>query len=122
MGVSELCALDDGSLLVLEREFRVPKKLIGASVEQKLYRVVPKPEQRLNPAERLTDEVTFLDKQLVARWRTKLNLTRRNLANYEGMCLGPRLSDGRQVLVLISDSQHRYRGVLKDWIKVIWEK
>jgi hypothetical protein len=66
--------------------------------------------------------VTFLDKQLVARWRTKLNLTRRNLANYEGMCLGPRLSDGRQVLVLISDSQHRYRGVLKDWIKVIWEK
>ena len=122
MGVSELCALDDGSLLVLEREFRVPKKLIGASVEQKLYRVVPKPEQRLNPAERLTDEVTFLDKQLMARWRTKLNLTRRNLANYEGMCLGPRLSDGRQVLVLISDSQHRYRGVLKDWIKVIWEK
>ena len=46
MGVSELCALDDGSLLVLEREFRVPKKLIGASVEQKLYRVVPKPERR----------------------------------------------------------------------------
>ena len=100
----------------------VTVSVIHHSVEQKLYRVVPKPEQRLNPAERLTDEVTFLDKQLVARWRTKLNLTRRNLANYEGMCLGPRLSDRRQVLVLISDSQHRYRGVLKDWIKVIWEK
>jgi hypothetical protein len=27
------------------------------------------------------------------------------LANYEGMCLGPRLPDGRRCLVLIADTQ-----------------
>ena len=31
-GVSEVCAMDDGSLLVLEREFYVPKAKIGSSV------------------------------------------------------------------------------------------
>ena len=45
-----------------------------------------------------------------------------NYANYEGMCLGPKLNDGRQTLILINDSQagagnSLYR--LKDYIKII---
>ena len=28
-----------------------------------------------------------------------------NFANYEGMCPGPRLADGRQTLLLIDDTQ-----------------
>ena len=59
------------------------------------------------------------DKQLLAQWRTSLTLTRRNIANYEGMCLGPKLKDGSRILVLVADSQDQYGGVLKDWIKTI---
>jgi hypothetical protein len=40
-GVSELLALDDGTLLVLEREFYVPHEKIGASVTCRIYRVNP---------------------------------------------------------------------------------
>jgi hypothetical protein len=35
------------------------------------------------------------------------------------MCLGPQLADGSQVLILLSDSQGQYAGVLKDWFKTI---
>ena len=38
-GVSELCALDDGRLLVLERQIRVPKLKIGASCNVRIYEV-----------------------------------------------------------------------------------
>ena len=60
-----------------------------------------------------------LSKRLLCSWRTKLNLTARGWANYEGMCLGPRLADGSQVIILLSDSQARYAGVLKDWWKTL---
>lgn len=42
-----------------------------------------------------------------------------SFANYEGICVGPKLADGRQLLILISDSQNQYRGVLRDWFKTI---
>lgn len=102
-GVSEVCAMDDGSLLVLEREFYVPKAKIGSSVVCKLY--------RYNPLKQ--------EKSLVKEWKTRLNLLARSLANYEGMCLGPRLADGRRVVVMIADSQSQYKGILKDWLRTI---
>ena len=102
-GVSEVCAMDDGTLLVLEREFYVPKAKIGSSVVCKLY--------RYNPLKQ--------EKSLVKEWKTRLNLLARSLANYEGMCLGPRLADGRRVVVMIADSQSQYKGILKDWLRTI---
>lgn len=102
-GVSEVCAMDDGSLLVLEREFHVPKLKMGSSVVCKLYRYSP-----------LTQTKT-----LVTKWKTRLNLLSRTIANYEGMCLGPQLADGRRIIVMVADSQSRYKGVLKDWFKTI---
>jgi hypothetical protein len=45
-----------------------------------------------------------------------------NLANYEGICLGPKLDDGRQTILLINDSQSRRGNALyrlKDYIKTI---
>lgn len=105
MGVSELCALDDGKLLVLEREFFVPKRKIGAWVNCKLFVVNPKAGQ----------PETVLQKSMIRQIHTKLNLTNRSLANYEGMCLGPRLKNGKRVVVMVSDSQHRYKKLLKDW-------
>ena len=76
-GVSSLLAMDDGSLLVLEREFSVK---ILPSFRIRIY--------RMNPG---TDGKTML-------WEESSTFS-----NYEGMCLGPVLDDGRQSLVLISD-------------------
>ncbi len=102
-GIGTLCALDNGSLLLLEREFYVPHKKIGSFVNCKLFHLVPGKG----------------GKQLLAQWRTSLTLVKRNIANYEGMCIGPKLKDGSRVLVLVADSQDQYAGVLKDWIKTI---
>lgn len=76
-GVSSLVAMADGSLLVLEREFSV--KLLP-SFRIRVYRIVPGES----------------GKSLV--WEEQSTFS-----NYEGMCLGPRLPDGRQSLVLVSD-------------------
>ncbi len=109
-GVPEVCALPDGRVLVLEREANIPAEYIGAEVVCKLYSVKPKGAKPLA-------------KELVAEWRTSLSITSGIAwANYEGMCLGATLPDGRHTLLLVSDSQGGYgKGpfTLKDFIKVI---
>lgn len=50
---------------------------------------------------------------------TRLTLLDWSVANYEGMCFGPKLVDGSRVLILVSDSQDNYGGVLKDWFRTI---
>ena len=109
LGVSGLAALDDGRIVVLEREMYFPKKQIGSYSLVKLYLVDPTQQ---NPGE-------VLKKTLLTEFRTKVNLTRRNFANYEGICVGPKLSDGRQLLILVCDSQNQYRGVMKDWFRTV---
>ena len=102
-GVPEITALPDSSLLILERELYVPKRYFGAFVTTKIYRT--------KPSEGST-------KTLVTSFRTHL----RNLSNYEGMCLGPVLPDGRQTLLLICDSQDRFGNMyyhLKDRLRVL---
>ena len=109
VGVSGLAALDDGRIVVLEREMYFPKKQIGSFAHVKLYVV--------NPTLHKPGEI--LSKTLLTEFRTKFNLTRRSFANYEGICVGPKLTDGRQLLILVCDSQNQYRGVLKDWFKTV---
>lgn len=108
MGVSELCALPDGQLLVLEREAFIPKLKVGSFCHCKLYLVNPNQES-----------VGIMPKRLLTEWNTTLTIFGRSFANYEGMCLGPQLADGSQVLILLSDSQNQYAGVLKDWFRTI---
>ena len=109
LGVSGLAALDDGQIIILEREVRRTDNNIGSFVHIKLYVV--------NPAQQQAGEL--LQKQLLTEFRTKINLTARSFANYEGICVGPKLADGRQVLLLVADSQNQYKGYLKDWFKTI---
>lgn len=144
-GVSELVAIGDGCLLVLERELFVPKRKIGAYAICKLFEVHPivgdvatdktvdaksskgfafttHSEERVESIVGegpLSASSPFLEKRLLAKWTTRMNLFRQNLANYEGMCLGPTLSDGRRTLILIADSQNRYGGLLRDWFKCL---
>ena len=109
LGISGLAALDDGHIIVLEREIRQTPNYIGSFAHVKLYVVNPS-TQRAND---------LLQKQLIAEFRTKINITDRSFANYEGLCVGPRLKDGRIVLLLVADSQDQYKGYLKDWFKTI---
>ena len=104
-----MAALDDGRLVILEREVRKTAKSIGSFVHVRLYVVNPLLHQ---PGD-------HLQKQLLAEFRTSINLTARSFANYEGLCAGPRLADGRQLLVLVADSQNQYKGWLKDWFRTV---
>lgn len=119
MGVSELCVLPDGQLLVLEREAFIPKIKLGAFCKCKLYIVNPWLEKSFPLSEPFDEKSPFINKRLLTEWKTGLSLFDRSFANYEGMCLGPQLEDGSQVLILLSDSQDQYAGVLKDWFKTI---
>ena len=100
-GVSELCALEDGRLLVLERQIHVPKLKLGASTIIRIYETTP------------TDK-PILEKRLVKEFRTRLSLTSRKFANYEGLC---EIKGNR--LLLIADSQNRFKGFLRDWFLII---
>ena len=96
-GISELCALEDGRLLVMERQIRVPKLKIGASTQIRIYEVTPGNNDRLT-------------KKLVTEFRTRLSITSRKFANFEGLCqVAP------HCLLLLADSQNQYKGVLRDW-------
>ena len=107
-GVPDLCALDDGRLLVMERELFVPTLRIGAWVKNKIYIV--------DPTEKMSSP--FIEKKLLVEFKTKFTGLKNTFANFEGMCLGPKLNDGRQTLILICDSQNQLKK-LKDWIMTI---
>ena len=109
LGVSGLAALDDGQIVFLEREVYRTKNNIGSYVHVKLYVV--------NPT--MQNAGDLLQKQLITEFRTKINVTDRSFANYEGICAGPRLKDGSIVLMLVADSQNQYKGYLKDWFKTV---
>ena len=116
LGACELLAVGRDSLLVLERELYIPKKNIGARVINKLFLCDVSQNSIADDSIQLPATVS---KRLLCRWQTRINLTRRSFANYEAMCLVPKLSDGRQVLLFFSDSQHHFKGLLKDWFKTI---
>lgn len=96
-GVSALCALNDGRLLVLERQVRIPRLKLGASTVIRIYEVTP-----------LGD--LYPEKKLLKEFRTRLTLTGRRFANYEGLC-----QPQPGLLLLIADSQNQYKGILRDW-------
>ena len=123
-GVPELTALPDGRLLVLEREVNISERYLRSEVVCKLFVVNPAEGWQIDSSTNLKqlDRNKFLVKTLLARFVTKLNPLRYTLANYEGMCLGRTLADGRQTLLLINDSQGRMGkgGIsLKDYLKVL---
>lgn len=124
-GVPELLAIDDTMLLVMEREVYIPKRYNGSKCYIRIYSVNPQGGQPIAESVKLQDmdEKKFLPKKLLYTFSTGIHfLGKKNFANYEGMCLGPKLEDGRQTILLISDSQNRAGNPLfhlKDYIKII---
>ena len=82
-GVAALCAPGDGTLLVLEREMS-RKNLLVPSFRGRLYEIDLKDVRQPVEKRLLWDENTYF-------------------SNYEGMSLGPKLTDGSRALVLVSD-------------------
>ena len=89
---------------------------IGSYVNCKIYIVNPNDGQGSDFSDNINN-VKPLEKTLLAEWMTAIGLLDFSIANYEGMCLGPRLQDGGQVIVLVADSQNQYGGILSDWLK-----
>ena len=116
-GLPALIAMDDGSLIVMERDLYSPRKIIGSYVQIKLYRV------SREALEAAGNNATLpVAKELITSFRTHIRIGQINYANYEGMCLGPTLDDGRQTIILINDSQNRMGNWLfrlKDYLKLI---
>lgn len=106
-GIPELTVLNDTTLLVLEREVVVKRGYNRSYVNCNIFSICPGKSA----------------KRLVTTFRTHLRIAgRKNFANYEGMCLGPVLADGRRTLLLVADSQDRHGNRffhLKDYIRVV---
>ena len=138
-GVPALCFLPNGSLLVLERELSVPRTYLGAKCHNRLRWIAPDALQQWTlSAENLSSDSRTTDTILiatpwhalapqtpvveVAEWYTQLGIFSRSLANYEGMCLGRRLADGRQTVLCVSDAQGgagRCGVHLRDFLRVV---
>lgn len=123
-GVPALTALPDGRLLVLEREADISNGYLSSEVKCKLFLVNPAQGWQIDSSTELhsLDPNRFLIKTLIANFTTKFTPFNQSFANYEGMCLGAKLADGRQTLLLVNDSQTGYgKGPfhLKDYIKVL---
>lgn len=126
-GVADLLAMDDGTVLVLEREVYVPaytsetasmlSMLSSAAARVKLYLVDPG-----------SSGEALLSKVLVGSFYTRfpgpLSLMMGadpQLANFEGMCLGPTV-DGHPTVLLVNDSEKgkgNSYARLQDYIRVM---
>ena len=103
-GISELCVLDDGSVLVLEREFSV---VVIPRLRCRIY------ETDMSSAVDVKGRKDLSGIADSDKVKKKLLHEITGFSMYEGMCLGPVLQDGSRMLVLVSDAQKRsFRSVL----------
>jgi len=106
MGVTDLAALSDDTLLVLERGFKAD---YGNTV--RIFRVEFGSSVRVDAVASLDDMTPVLKKTLVVDLSELPSdgITHPGpqpnpiLGNYEGMALGPTIADGRRLLFLITD-------------------
>lgn len=124
-GIPAMLSEGKGVLYVMERELSVPRGYIGAKTSVRIFKV------RLDSLNVLRDVSSslsglardgFLAKEEVCSFVTRLSLGKMNYGNFEGMCWGPVLNDGRRTILLVCDSQNgagnRFYH-LKDYLKVI---
>ena len=115
-GISAMTALDDGRLIILEREVYVPPRTGSESLLERLTIATNSlTNTKLFLVDPAHDPAGILRKSLL----TSFSTNGFNLANYEGMCLGPTLSDGSRCLVLIADSQGGMSGLTSEYLRII---
>ena len=97
-GISELCVLEDGTLLVLEREFSV---VIVPRFRCRIY------ETDFTSATEVLARASLKDGASAVAVGKRLLYEATGFSMYEGMCLGPRLADGSRILMLVSDGDKK---------------
>ena len=122
-GVPAMAVMPDGTLLVMEREVNASTTKLTGETYTRIFAAEPTEENLVTDSANLRnfDPVKFVPKRQLTSFSTKMNLPSVQLANYEGMCVGPSLEGNRRALLLINDSQNN-AGIkvahLKDYIKV----
>lgn len=114
-GVPEITALNDGRLLVSEREFYATSMGFGSWVHNKIYLATPLAANDVSGVSDLRSvaESRFMSKKLL--WEKETTLNGGTLANFEGMCLGQTLQGGKVSLLQINDSQ----SALSEYIQTL---
>ncbi|MBR1917038.1 MAG: esterase-like activity of phytase family protein [Bacteroidaceae bacterium] len=120
-GIAAMTVKPDGKLLVMERELSIPPRYVGGKCRIKVYEIPLHSPSKIEGVDATqTGAYDSPSKRLLFSFTT--HISRLNYANYEGMCLGPTLDDGRQTLIIINDSQGGVRNGpfhLKDYLKVV---
>lgn len=96
-GVSAMLCLDNGSLLVLEREMSVKKGDVLPTFRCRIYSV------DFEGSTDTSNSLSLTETSVRSVKKTRVFGARTGYAMYEGMCLGPELNDGSQSVILISD-------------------
>jgi len=104
-GASDLVALDDGRLLVLERAYVTPAGGVGVNTIRVFEVEVPQAAPAGDPLPRVSKRLVLDLNEIVPRLQPGL----RTLDNFEGMTLGPRLPSGARSLLLVSDDNFSER-------------
>ena len=86
-GVSDMCVLEDGTLLVLERE--LSKKGVDPAYRARLYAVRPERGAAFDAGRPIAKKLLFGADT--------------GTANYEGVCSGPAMDNGDRTLIMVSD-------------------
>ncbi len=97
-GVSELCLLEDGTLLVLEREF---SKALIPRLRCRIYEV------DFTSATDVNGIGSIGQANGLRRVGKRMLFETKGLSMYEGMCVGPKLADGSRLMVLVSDGDRQ---------------
>lgn len=112
-GISEILALDDNTLLVMERGDKRNQVGVTEGVSRnrvRIYKVNLIGAQNVLDITNITaDNTKTLTKTEIFNSQDpsivdKLNTNQTKIDNIEGMTLGPKLADGRQSLILVSDN------------------
>ena len=98
-GVSGLCALPDGTLLVLERRCYNPEGWFP-DFNIRIYLVNFSGATDVSGLASLKGATTYVKTTKTLLWQYTHT---QDMPNYEGMCLGPCLNDGSCMIVLVSD-------------------
>ncbi len=117
-GISDLCAVGDDELLVMERGFAA-----GRGNTVRIYHATLDGRASCLGIDELTPRLPTLDKALrvdLCRLGGAIGLPEPKqpqptalLDNYEGLSLGPRLPDGRSSLIVVSDDNQRANQVAR---------
>ena len=113
-GIPDMAALDDGRIIIMEREVFVPK-IKGNENFLQLFAIASQTfcRVKLYVVDPVHDHGEILTKELLADIETNSIF----IANYEGITLGPQLADGSRILLLIADSQAN--SLTTEWLKIL---